>query len=410
MHRLAPPLKANILKLNLFAALKMTLFPMAIITVFWQDRIGLSLTEILLVNVFFSAANVLMEYPSGYVSDRLGYRLSLIIACLFGLAGWGVYLLAASFWTVIGAELLLGVCYAFISGSDNALLYETLKAGGCAELYTRCDGRMVGCAQVGEAVGALFSGLLYVTSPLFPFAAQIGVWALALLIALSLREIETGRPHRVESHLREAVRIGRYALTDNRVLRTTILLGMLLALASFYPVWLVQPFMRQCGVDVAWLGPIWAGANLTVAFCAYHSHRVLAWLGLKKMVGLLAVLIVGAYAGLGLTTMVGSFLFYYLLTAMRGLQGPMMRACLQQQSSRTMRASILSLHNLIFRLGYVATGPLIGWLSDHRGISTGFLTLACGFAVLLPPAALAFLRQQDARPGSERSNQPPPSP
>jgi len=26
-----------------------------------------------------------MEYPSDYVSDRLGYRLGLIIACLFGI-------------------------------------------------------------------------------------------------------------------------------------------------------------------------------------------------------------------------------------------------------------------------------------------------------------------------------------
>ena len=81
----------------------------------------------------------------------------------------------------------------------------------------------------------------------------------------------------------------------------------------------------------------------------------------------------------------------------------MMRACLQQQSSRYMRASILSLHNLLFRLGYVATGPMVGWLSDHRGLSAGFLALAISFALLLPPAALAFLRQQaavQAQPGA----------
>ena len=388
-------LRANILKLNCFAALKMMLFPMAIITVFWQDRIGLSLAEILLVNVFFSTANVIMEYPSGYVSDRLGYRLSLVIACLFGIAGWSVYLVAHVFWQVIGAELLLGVCYAFISGSDTALLYETLKAGGRTELYTRCDGRMMGCAQVGEAAGALCAGLLYVTSPLLPFAAQIAVWTLALLLALSLHEpVTQALSPRNGSHLAEAMRIGRHGLIDNRVLRATMVLGMLLGLASFYPVWLVQPFMRQCGVDLAWFGPIWAGANLTVAFFAYHSHRVLTMLGPRRMCALFVLVIVCAYAGLGLTSMVGSFLFYALLTAVRGLQGPMMRAALQQQSSRSMRASILSLYNLLFRLGYVATGPLVGWLSDHRGLSAGFLGLGIGFAVLLPSAARSFLRQQ----------------
>ena len=399
-------LAANVLKLNLFSALKMMLFPMAIITVFWQDHIGLSLAEILLVNVFFSGVNLLMEYPSGYVSDRLGYRRSLIIACMFGIAGWSVYLKAGSFWHVIGAEMLLGVCYAFISGSDTALLYETLKDGGRTELYNRLDGRMVTWAQSGEALGALCAGLLYVRSPLLPFIVQVGVWSLALMLALSLREpaVEAS-PHRVSSHLQEAARIGRYALTEKPILRATMVFGVLLGLASFYPVWLVQPFMRECGVPLAWFGPIWAGANLTVAFFAYHSHRVLDRLGLRRMCVLFGVLIVVGYLGLGLTGAVGSFLFYYLLTAMRGLQGPMLRSVLQHHASRWMRASILSLHSLLFRLGYVVTGPLVGWVSDRQGLSTGFLVLAASFSLLLPLAGRSFLRAHRAAEAGQEGDE-----
>jgi MFS family permease len=385
---------SNILKLNIFAALKMMLFPMAIITVFWKDQIGLSLSQILLVNVFFSTANLLMEYPSGYVSDRLGYRLSLVIACGFGICGWTAYLFAHTFWHVIGAELLLGVCYAFISGSDNALLYETLRAGGCSELYTRCDGRMASWAQIGEACGALCAGLMYVTAPLLPFMVQIGVWVAALGVALSLHEPRADKGPHITSHLSEALRISRYGLMENKLLRATMILGMLLGLASFYPVWLVQPFMRESGVPLAWFGPIWAGANLMVALCAYHSHRILDSFGLRRICLLFAVLIVTAYAGLGLTSMVGSFLFYYLLTAMRGLQGPILRSFLQQHATRQMRASILSLHNLLFRLGYVVSGPVVGWISDTRGLQGAFLALAGAFALLLPLAVRSFLHHQ----------------
>lgn len=385
---------SNILKLNIFAALKMMLFPMAIITVFWKDRIGLSLSEILLVNVFFSTANLVMEYPSGYVSDRLGYRFSLIIASLFGIAGWTAYLYVSTFWQVIGAELLLGICYAFISGSDNALLYETLKTGGRSELYTRCDGRMASWAQIGEAGGALCAGWMYLTNPLLPFMVQIGVWATALTVALSLHEPKVEKGPNITSHLGEALRISRYGLIENKILRATMILGMLLGLASFYPVWLVQPFMQQSGVPLAWFGPIWAGANLTVALCAYHSHKVLDTLGLRRICLLFLGLIVAGYAGLGLTSMVGSFLFYYLLTMMRGLQGPVLRSFLQQHATRSMRASILSLHNLLFRLGYVVSGPLVGWISDHWGLQCAFLTLACGFIFVLPPVIYLFLRQQ----------------
>nr|WP_320009774.1 MFS transporter [uncultured Desulfobulbus sp.] len=389
---------ANILKLNIFAALKMMLFPMAIITVFWKDQIGLSLSQILLVNVFFSTATMLMEYPSGYVSDRLGYRKALIIACCLGISGYVVYLFARSFWEVVCAELLLGVCYSFISGSDSALLYESLKASGRSELYTRCDGRMASFAQVGEAGGALCAGLMYVTNPLLPFIAQIGVWTTALVVVLSLKEPEVEQPPQISSHLGEALHISRYALHEKKAIRATMVLGLLLGLASFYPVWLVQPFMQECGVPLAWFGPIWAGANLMVAFCAYNSHKLLDRLGLERMVMLYVLLIVCAYLGLSLSSMVGSFLFYYLLTAMRGFQGPITRNILQQRASRRMRASILSLHSLMFRLGYVVTGPAVGWISDQQGIQSAFLALGLGFALLVPLAGRDFLKAQHEDP------------
>lgn len=385
-------LRRTLLTLNVFAALKMTLFPMAIITLFWKDEIGLTLTDILTLQVFFSLASVLMEYPSGYVSDRLGYRWALIVACVFGIAGWGWYLTAETFWGVLVAELLLGVSFAFISGSDTALLFETLRAEGRVDLYTRCDGRMVGWAQGGEAAGALFAGLMYAHWPLLPFVAQIGIWTLALGLCLSLKEPKEEGGGPVTSHLAEALSVCRTAFLETPGIRATIVNGMLLGLASFYMVWLIQPYMQECLVPVAWFGPVWAGANLVVALGAANSHRVEGRLGVAGMQTLFFGMIVVAYLGLGTVSALGGFLFYYLLTAMRGLQGPLMRSRLQALSTRRNRASILSLHSLAFRLGFVLTGPLVGLLADNQGLSVTFLALAGFFALTLPLAGKSFLR------------------
>ncbi|HXC93446.1 MAG TPA: MFS transporter, partial [Geobacteraceae bacterium] len=98
---------SNIRKLFAFSFLQMMLFPMAIITLFWKDRIGLSLTQILLLQGILSIVMVVMEYPSGYISDRIGYRVSLTLAALLGMVGWTVYTVAATFATVMAAEILL---------------------------------------------------------------------------------------------------------------------------------------------------------------------------------------------------------------------------------------------------------------------------------------------------------------
>jgi MFS family permease len=83
-------LRRNIPLLYAFSFLQMTLFPMAVIILFWKEHIGLSLTQILLLQSIFAIAMVVMEYPSGYISDRIGYRTALTAATILGLAGRGI--------------------------------------------------------------------------------------------------------------------------------------------------------------------------------------------------------------------------------------------------------------------------------------------------------------------------------
>ena len=385
-------LSSNIRKLYAFSFLKMTLFPMAVITLFWKDHIGLSLAQILLLQGIFSLATLLMEYPSGYLSDHLGYRFSLLFASTLGVAGWGFYTVADSFAGVLFAEILLGVSFAFISGADSALLFETLRQQDREDEYARFDGRMSGCAQAGEAAGALCAGILYAAAPLLPFFIQVGVWLLALGLCRTLKE-PPREPHVAPaSHLGEALRTCRLALVENREMRYTMLLATVLGIASYFPVWLIQPYMQQTGVPLAWFGPVWAGANLTVALFSLLSHRFHFRLGEKGMAALFLALIVTGYLGLGLTGGVWGCLFYYLLTAMRGLQGPLLRTRLQNVSSRENRASILSLKSLIFRLLFVASGPLVGHLADTTGLQATFLLLALIFAAALIPLSRLYLR------------------
>ncbi len=365
---------SNFPLLNIFAALKMALLPMAIITLFWKDQIGLSLTEILLLQAIFSMATLLMEFPSGYLSDRLGYRFSLNLACLFGITGWTTYTLAGSFTGVLAAEIQLGISYAFISGSDSALLFESLRHVGREEDYLRYDGRMTAWAQVGEAAGAIGAGVLYAWFPLLPFILQIGIWILALLVCRQLREIPVVQ-RQTSSHLKEALGIAGRALLQCPGLRYSILFSALLGLASFYPVWLIQPYMQSLDVPLSWFGPIWAAANLCVSLGSVISYRIQYHLGVRGTPLLLLALVCGGYAGLAFSHVVWGFVFYFLLTVMRGIQGPYLRLALQKQSERHERASILSLKSLVFRLGFVMTGPLVGFLADHAGLNICFLVL-----------------------------------
>nr|WP_276572179.1 MFS transporter [Geobacter sp. AOG1] len=386
-------LRRNVPLLYAFSFLQMTLFPMAVITLFWKDHIGLSLSQILLLQSIFAVAMVVMEYPSGYISDRVGYRTALTFASFLGIVGWGFYTVATSFHDVLIAEILLGISTSFISGTDSALLYESLKGTEEEPAYARFEGRSTGFGQTGEAAGALFAGVLYAHYPLLPFILQVGVWVLALLLTRGLTEPQRERNHQI-SHLQEALASARYVFIENRRLRAAILLSIALGLSSFYPVWLIQPYMRDAGVPLASFGPIWAGANLTVAICAFLSHRVRAFLGDRGMVLLLVLLVWGGFLGLGLAAGVWGFLFYYLLTAMRGMKGPFLLHAAQAEIPSVNRAGMLSLQSLCFRLLFALTGPLVGKYADARGVGETFRLLGIAFVLILPPLVYLFLKQR----------------
>ena len=365
---------------------------MAIITLFWKDTIGLTITQILLLRGIYSVAMAIMEYPSGYLSDRMGYRTALNIASLLGIIGWGIYTLADSFAVVLAAEIILGISFSFISGSDSALLFESLKDSNEEQYYARHEGRMIGFGQIGEACGALFAGLLYTTAPQLPFIIQVMVWVLALLLTRTLiepkRQIKT-----TANHFAEALQSVRFAFLENRKLRYTILLNLVLGMASFYPIWLIQPYMQAGGVPVAWFGPIWAMANLSVAVTSIASYRSHLKLGDRQSIFLFMLLIIAGYLGLGLVGGVWGFMFYYLLTCMRGLRGPMLRNYAQQEIPSANRAGILSLESLVFRISFVCTGPLVGKVADHVGVQQTFLYICYAFALIMPAVAWLFLRQ-----------------
>ena len=249
---------------------------------------------------------------------------------------------------------------------------------------------MTAWAQAGEAAGAVGAGVLYGWMPLLPFILQIGIWIAALGICRNLKDIPTP-PRETVSHLREASDIARKAFSQPGI-RYSILLAALLGLSSFYPVWLIQPYMQTLNVPLSWFGPIWAIANLCVSFGSVVSHRVQFHLGARGTPLLLLALVVAGYAGLAFSQVIWSFAFYFLLTVMRGIQGPFLRLALQKQSDRHERASILSLKSLVFRLGFVVTGPLVGILADHSGLSLCFLVLMIVQLILIALAIRPFLK------------------
>jgi len=383
----------------------MSLFPMAVITLFQQDHLGLSMAEIMTVQAVFGASLALFEFPSGYLADRIGYRPTLLLAATTSIVGWTLYSLAFDFWSVLLAEASLGLALSLVSGTTSALLYEPLLHEGREAEFSRWFGRMRFFGQMSEGSAALVAGLLFAWWVRLPFVAMIGVWVLDLVVCALLVETPTVR-RRVDApwaHVRSLV---HFVAVRAPRLRALFALAVVLGLASFIPVWLVALYARDAGVPVSWIGPIWAAANYVVALGAITSDRVQRRIGLIPLLSLCTLLITTGYLGMGATQAVWGFVFYFAFNLSRGLSSPALAHAEQREIPSGDRASLASLRSLLFRLSFTLAGPIIGLAIDAQGqhvvlLSLGFaLGGLCGIALLWLARVVARTRPGHPEEGS----------
>jgi MFS family permease len=368
--------------------LRFALFPIPIITLFWKDHIGLSLTEIMTLQAIFGASAVAFEFPTGYIADRVGYRRSLLAGGVLWMAGWSLYALATTFASVVLAEVVLGMGMAFISGSDSALLYVSLEARKETLHYRRWEGRVRAASQATEALSSSLGGWMYATAPRLPFVMQIPVAIASLSVIGTMSEGKSRSSLNRMSHLAHAWHIVRHALIRHTRLRTAIGLSVTLGISTFIGVWLIQPWMQQREIPVGWFGPIWAAAHLWLAAVSLISSRLADRMGFRTVL-LACCLIAGAsYLGLAFTSSKFGVLFYLGVMTVRGLQAPILAGVLQADAPDEDRASVLSLNALLFRLAGVIVLPPIGAAGDRMGLDP---VLALVGVISIPSALVAWL-------------------
>ena len=387
-----PRLAKNPAKLCLFHALQMSLFPMAIITVFFKNDIGMSMSQIMLLQGAFGLAMALFEFPSGYLADRIGYRRTLIVSSLMNAVGWTLYVRADSIPEVVFAEVILGIAISLISGTDSALMYESLAETGREEQFGHWAGRMKFFGQFGEGTAAIVAGFIYATWNRGPFVLEVGIWVLNLVVAWQLVEPTRHRPSLTDNWTQIKGMV-RHVARENPKLRAIVALTIVLGMSSFLPVWTIQLYATDAGLDEKWLGLMWAAANYTVAIGSLLSTRFAARMGLARLLILCVGLMAVGYGGLGLTHAVWGFAFYFSLTLMRGLNTPVLHHAEQRQVPSSDRAGYISLRSLIFRSLFLVLGPLVGFGIDRWGQHAVMLVTG---AVIVSVAVLALIGVQRA--------------
>jgi MFS family permease len=331
---------------------------------FWQAtwflyfQQGLSASEAILLYIVYDISVTVLEVPSGYMSDRVGRRFTLIAAALAFLAGLVLLTVADTLAVFAVGQALLGAGMAFNSGTDTALLYQSLSAAGRAEEMEAQSVRAWRFSFSALALSAPLGGAMALWSYRLPFAAS----ALAMIVVLGLAMRFTEPPAKQSSAVpgtsRELARM-RELLGSfrNPVLLWLFLLGVLMYGYSHVPFVFGQPFIAHVleAIDLAPEAPLVSGA-VTSAMMVVSVLVSLVATWLRARLGLAALLLfafsiqIGLVAALALSGSVLAIAWLLLRMVPDSLSTPFILARVQPLLGDDSRATFLSLRSFCGRL------------------------------------------------------------
>lgn len=220
-----------------------------------RTQAGVSEHIFFLLQALLSGVIFLGEIPTGLITDKIGYRKSLILAQILLLTARSLLLgafLSHSVWLFVAEAVVEGIAACFTSGTGSAYLYNLYGEEGYLAKTTHAGNfgtagfiiSTVAYAGIYKVSG--ITGLLAATA-----AADLG----SVVMAFSLDKEEKNQ--RVSGKEKEQTSIG----SSLSILRHPKAILFVAALSIFSIAWLLINFfyvekMAACGLPVEWLSAV----------------------------------------------------------------------------------------------------------------------------------------------------------
>ncbi|HIL97212.1 MAG TPA: MFS transporter, partial [Pseudomonadales bacterium] len=260
-------LNRNIPVLYMFSFLWLSMVIIPVIVPFFATK-GLSLAQVYYLQAIFAFVVVICEVPSGYVADVLGRKNALVAGSIFHALGFTWLNFSDDFADLVVFETLVGIGISLFSGADLSLLYDSQVAlGQSPDRKSRGIANLRFVKSVAEGMAALLGGYLIAYSfDAVVVANTVFAWG-PLLLSGFLTEAPFARME-ANQHFGNLKQIVRHMYIDDRLLRLICLNITFFGLATFYVVWMLQPYWQEQTVPLTAFGMLWAAQSFVVAFAS----------------------------------------------------------------------------------------------------------------------------------------------
>lgn len=345
-------------------------------------RLYMSDRQIGLLDGVVFGLGLLAEIPSGALADLLGRKKLLCSGILLMSVGLVSQGLATGYLHIFGGMLCFTVGMAMVSGSDDALIFDSLVSEGNSKRWRSVVARKQQIIMTVTILSYLFGGLLYLVHKRLPFVLS-GVGAiLGFVVAISLTEAKVVKTKVNITVYIKQTKDGMLYLLHRRMGLYLFIAIVVLGTSYAFDVGVIKPLVLD---KLGYYASAQAVINAIVAIIA-----ILALTQLNRLRGVVServgFIVLAFVLGIGIVITalpihklgILAFLMIYIVYS---LVGPWLNDIVQNEVPSSHRATALSTLALLQKMPYILLAPLAGAMSSSGHLDR-FL-LGMGLCVLV---------------------------
>lgn len=348
------------------------------------EKDGLSVAQISLLLAIWSVPAVILEIPTGVLADRWSRRNMLLLGMLLKAGCYLVWFFADGFGMFALGFILWGIGGSFKSGSEEALLYDSMKVKNREEEFERVLGRgrfLSGISTVLASLSGGFLGMRYGFMPVLILSV-----ASALLSAASvlfMKEVNLYK-ERLILEKRDKVENTLLGALSFVITRREILLYSLLSLLVITTAGILDEYDQLIaegfGLSIALIGGWTSVRFILMALGGILAYRIRK--GIERtlhqgdrmlQVAILCCMAGGALLTAGLIKSIGVMalygLYYLIMAAGDVIQEDYIQQRIDAEGRSTVHSLISLSQNLYGILCYGLFGLLVSGSSLFHGLA-----------------------------------------
>jgi len=350
----------------------------AFYTILFIER-GKSVTDIAVLIALWSTFAIIFEVPAGILADRWNRKNMLAISEILKGFCFVIWFFSHTFIMFAVGFLFWGIASAFVSGTEEGLIYDNLKSDGDEESFTKVYGKAQFYANIGTVTGIISAGVIvnFITIPGIALISA-AICFINVFFALGIREKNyySEQTDEKSTGYFETFKEAGTFIKDSRIALISILFLILFASLGGY----LDEFDALISNDFE-LSHVWVSVILTVRFVFIAIGDLLAPIVEKKIASIKQIFLLNALACVSLLIFAliwnqFALLIFGLAFMVMAITEILLVNILQNEIKEEGRATVMSFYGIGQNIGMICVSLVYALLAGMFSLQQVYIIIS----------------------------------